>query len=208
MGAEDWSALEERSARCPGVFHGIALGRDRRLGAKHRGVEGPGVVSRGPQRSDCRPQGGGVRPIAIVLALIPRGPTKPRTRHRVLIRPTSRGVDRGLAAIGLAPRRWLPVCALSLAQCWARLRLSPGRGSSIPASVRPTALDRTSGDCPAVPGLMLPARCRANDRCPGRCPLSSGRLWLSPVRPAALAGLWSAPCCACYRRIPARGTAL
>ena len=117
-------------------------------------------------------------------------------------------MDRGLAAIGLAPRRRLPVCVVSLAQRLALLRLSGGRGSSIPAPVRPTALDRTSGDCPAIPGLMLPARCRADDRRPDRCPPSPGRPLFSPVRPAASAGLWSDPRCARHGRIPAWGTAL
>ena len=115
---------EDRSARCPGCFHGIALGRDRCLGAMHQGVEGRSVVCRGPQRSDCRPLGGCARPIAIVLALIPGGPRKPKTRDRVLVLLTSRGMDRGLAAIGLASRRRLLVCALSLVQRLAPLRLS------------------------------------------------------------------------------------
>ena len=85
LGVEDWSVLEERSCRCPGVFHGTAQGRCRCLGAMHRGVEGRGVVSRGPQRSDCRPQDGVARLIVIVLALIPRDPGAPKIRDRVLV---------------------------------------------------------------------------------------------------------------------------
>ena len=201
LGVEDWSVLEERSCRCPGVFRGTALARCRCLGAVRRGVDGRGVVSRGHQRSDCRPHGGAARPIVIVLALIPRDPSAIGIRYRVLVLLLSRGMDRGLAAIGLASRHWLLICALSLAWCLALLRLSCGRGSFIPAPVRPAVLDQTSGGCPAIPGLTLPARCRADDRCPGCCPPSSTRPWFRSVRPAASAGPSSDPRCAPRGRI-------